>query len=194
MIASQVILLYKITWFNYRGIPHSAHFPLSLTVSLYKLTCDLITGASLTQPIPLSVSDCRGIVKTLVCGMKTITWGAGSCKIPGKVDFCKSDKISLEICTCTCTCICTGSSTLPFTSLTWCMIWRSLPNLAMLVDTHCKIMAIYLNFVISYEVMYFWFFSQPDSQGVSSSWDRAVCASVSLRSGGPGHLSSHNTA
>ena len=50
-----------------------------------------ITGASLTQPIPLSVSDCRGIVKTLVCGMKTITWGAGSCKIPGKVDFCKFD-------------------------------------------------------------------------------------------------------
>ena len=51
---------------------------------------DLIIGTSLTQPIPLSVSDCRGIVKTLVCGMKTITWGAGSCKIPGKVDFCKS--------------------------------------------------------------------------------------------------------
>ena len=43
-----------------------------------------------SQPLPLSVSDCRGIVKTLVCGMKTITWGAGSCKIPGTTaDFCK---------------------------------------------------------------------------------------------------------
>ena len=47
-------------------------------------------GASFSQAIPLSVTDCRGIVKTLVCGMKTITWGAGSCKVPGAaVDFCK---------------------------------------------------------------------------------------------------------
>ena len=38
----------------------------------------------------VSVPDCRGIVKTLVCGMKTITWGAGSCKLPGStVDYCK---------------------------------------------------------------------------------------------------------
>nr|XP_039255466.1 transformation/transcription domain-associated protein-like [Styela clava] len=28
----------------------------------------------------ISVSDCRSLVKTLVCGVKTITWGAGSCK------------------------------------------------------------------------------------------------------------------
>eukprot|EP00118_Oscarella_pearsei_P018052 m.182608 g.182608 ORF g.182608 m.182608 type:complete len:3843 (+) comp39295_c0_seq28:119-11647(+) len=31
----------------------------------------------------LSVADCRTLVKTLVCGVKTITWGAGSCKAPG---------------------------------------------------------------------------------------------------------------
>ena len=49
-----------------------------------------VPGSYLSQPIPLSVSDCHGIVKTLVCGMKTITWGAGSCKIPGTTaDFCK---------------------------------------------------------------------------------------------------------
>lgn len=30
-----------------------------------------------------SVSDYREMVKTLVCGVKTITWGAGSCKVPG---------------------------------------------------------------------------------------------------------------
>ena len=68
-----------------------AEFHHCLTNIFIPVYCDLITGASLTQPIPLSVSDCRGIVKTLVCGMKTITWGAGSCKIPGKVDFCKYD-------------------------------------------------------------------------------------------------------
>jgi transformation/transcription domain-associated protein len=28
-----------------------------------------------------SVSDCRGLVKTLVCGVKTITWGCASCKV-----------------------------------------------------------------------------------------------------------------
>ncbi|CAH1788418.1 unnamed protein product [Owenia fusiformis] len=30
-----------------------------------------------------SVSDCRSLVKTLVCGVKTITWGTASCKAPG---------------------------------------------------------------------------------------------------------------
>ncbi|KAJ7370185.1 hypothetical protein OS493_033810 [Desmophyllum pertusum] len=30
-----------------------------------------------------SVPDCRSMVKTLVCGVKTITWGAGSCKVTG---------------------------------------------------------------------------------------------------------------
>lgn len=35
-----------------------------------------------------SLPDCRAIVKTLVCGMKTITWGAGSCRLPGStVDY-----------------------------------------------------------------------------------------------------------
>lgn len=29
----------------------------------------------------LSVADYREMVKTLVCGVKTITWGAGSCKL-----------------------------------------------------------------------------------------------------------------
>nr|XP_018666778.1 transformation/transcription domain-associated protein isoform X1 [Ciona intestinalis]XP_018666779.1 transformation/transcription domain-associated protein isoform X2 [Ciona intestinalis] len=31
-------------------------------------------------PGVVSVADCRSLVKTLVCGVKTITWGAGSCK------------------------------------------------------------------------------------------------------------------
>ena len=30
-----------------------------------------------------SIADCRGLVKTLVCGVKAITWGIPSCKAPG---------------------------------------------------------------------------------------------------------------
>ncbi|XP_064456550.1 transformation/transcription domain-associated protein-like isoform X2 [Ornithodoros turicata] len=30
-----------------------------------------------------TVSDCRSLVKTLVCGVKTITWGIGTCRVPG---------------------------------------------------------------------------------------------------------------
>ncbi|XP_028844478.1 transformation/transcription domain-associated protein isoform X1 [Denticeps clupeoides] len=33
------------------------------------------------------VSDCRSLVKTLVCGVKTITWGITSCKSPGEAQF-----------------------------------------------------------------------------------------------------------
>lgn len=32
------------------------------------------------------ITDCRGMVKTLVSGMKTIVWGAGSCKLPGNCE------------------------------------------------------------------------------------------------------------
>ena len=59
--------------------------PPSLSASLSSAYSGQSNSAS------LSVSDCRGIVKTLVCGMKTITWGAGSCKLPGStVDYCKT--------------------------------------------------------------------------------------------------------
>lgn len=59
------------------------------TTALFSLPASVST-ASLSQPIPLTVGDCRGLVKTLVCGMKTITWGVGSCKVPGStVDFCE---------------------------------------------------------------------------------------------------------
>lgn len=34
------------------------------------------------------VSDCRSLVKTLVCGVKTITWGITSCKAPGGEKEC----------------------------------------------------------------------------------------------------------
>ena len=36
-----------------------------------------------TSSNTFSVPDCRSMVKTLVCGVKTITWGAGSCKVSG---------------------------------------------------------------------------------------------------------------
>lgn len=35
------------------------------------------------QPPSYSVPDCRSLVKTLVCGVKTITWGIASCKATG---------------------------------------------------------------------------------------------------------------
>lgn len=39
------------------------------------------------------VSDCRSLVKTLVCGVKTITWGITSCKAPGGVKKCMYYKL-----------------------------------------------------------------------------------------------------
>lgn len=35
-----------------------------------------------SQPPNLSVSEFRSLIKTLVCGVKTITWGLASCKAP----------------------------------------------------------------------------------------------------------------
>uniref|UniRef100_A0A8B9KAA6 Transformation/transcription domain-associated protein n=1 Tax=Astyanax mexicanus TaxID=7994 RepID=A0A8B9KAA6_ASTMX len=54
------------------------------------------TTPSLPPPAPptpkedkqtFQVSDCRSLVKTLVCGVKTITWGITSCKAPGEAQF-----------------------------------------------------------------------------------------------------------
>ena len=36
---------------------------------------------SFSQYSNYSVTDCRNLVKTVVCGVKTITWGVSSCKI-----------------------------------------------------------------------------------------------------------------
>ena len=40
-------------------------------------------GVTPSQYNTYSVADCRGLVKTLVCGVKTITWGIVSCKAVG---------------------------------------------------------------------------------------------------------------
>lgn len=40
-------------------------------------------GWTPTQYSTYTVADCRGLVKTLVCGVKTITWGIVSCKAVG---------------------------------------------------------------------------------------------------------------
>lgn len=37
-------------------------------------------NAQATQMTAYSVTDCRSLVKTLVCGVKTITWGIASCR------------------------------------------------------------------------------------------------------------------
>ncbi|KAM5151825.1 transformation/transcription domain-associated protein [Mantella aurantiaca] len=41
------------------------------------------------------VTDCRSLVKTLVCGVKTITWGITSCKAPGVWLEYRKNKIAL---------------------------------------------------------------------------------------------------
>ncbi|KAG8225079.1 hypothetical protein J437_LFUL000058 [Ladona fulva] len=38
-------------------------------------------GFPASQSANYSVTDCRSLVKTLVCGVKTITWGCSSCKV-----------------------------------------------------------------------------------------------------------------
>ncbi|KAK6165821.1 hypothetical protein SNE40_022660 [Patella caerulea] len=43
-------------------------------------------GASPAQYNVYTVADCRSLVKTLVCGVKTITWGVLSCKAIGTAD------------------------------------------------------------------------------------------------------------
>ena len=74
---------------------------------------------SLPQSLPLTVADCRCLVKTLVCGMKTLTWGVGACKMsaggaagvavggssgaPGAVDYTSKStpgSHALELCAC----------------------------------------------------------------------------------------------
>ena len=50
-----------------------------------QVACSMV---AMSTVIPVSVTDCRTMVKTLVCGMKTITWGAGSCRVPGSsIDY-----------------------------------------------------------------------------------------------------------
>ncbi|XP_049942725.1 transformation/transcription domain-associated protein [Schistocerca serialis cubense] len=39
-------------------------------------------GFPQTQGSNYTVTDCRALVKTLVCGAKTITWGCAACKVP----------------------------------------------------------------------------------------------------------------
>ncbi|KAH9524764.1 hypothetical protein Btru_027783 [Bulinus truncatus] len=44
-------------------------------------------GAIPNHNSPYSVSECRSLMKTLVCGVKTITWGTLNCKAPGTVNY-----------------------------------------------------------------------------------------------------------
>ncbi|MEE6498284.1 hypothetical protein FKM82_003028, partial [Ascaphus truei] len=44
------------------------------------------------------VTDCRSLVKTLVCGVKTITWGITSCKAPGGNTFTYTNGLQCIVC------------------------------------------------------------------------------------------------
>ena len=65
-----------------------------------QVACSMV---AMTTVILVSVTDCRTMVKTLVCGMKTITWGAGSCKVPGSsIDYGESLSRAYVLSVCEC--------------------------------------------------------------------------------------------
>jgi len=47
----------------------------------------IFTASTYSNLSNLSVPDVRGMVKTLVCGMKTITWGVKACKTPANGEY-----------------------------------------------------------------------------------------------------------
>uniref|UniRef100_T1JAK1 Transformation/transcription domain-associated protein n=1 Tax=Strigamia maritima TaxID=126957 RepID=T1JAK1_STRMM len=47
-------------------------------------------GFPTSQMNNYTVADCRSLVKTLVCGVKTITWGTGSCKVGGDASLAQT--------------------------------------------------------------------------------------------------------
>lgn len=47
-------------------------------------------GFPASQASNYTVSDCRSLVKTLVCGVKTITWGIASCKVGGDASLAQN--------------------------------------------------------------------------------------------------------
>lgn len=53
--------------------------PLSMDLSVADQASKLCS-IGITPPQTLSVAEYRSLVKTLVCGVKTITWGLASCK------------------------------------------------------------------------------------------------------------------
>lgn len=43
-----------------------------------------LSSIGFTAPVNLNIAEYRSLVKTLVCGVKTITWGCASCKVKFK--------------------------------------------------------------------------------------------------------------
>ena len=136
---------------------------------------------TLTAPpsTPLSVADCRGIVKTLVCGMKTITWGAGSCKIPGSaVDYCECWKFHDDIMV-----------------TSWC---RGM--LFVQQSSSTDIISVFMHDTLSlsshpspsYTHTLTHAHNSAVPEGISSSRDGALCATLSFWSCGTRHLPCHH--
>ncbi|EDV27262.1 uncharacterized protein TRIADDRAFT_23101 [Trichoplax adhaerens] len=72
----------------------STHILILNKLSIYSKESSSTSGSNATtsseggpslasHPPTMNVNDCRTMVRTLLLGIKTITWGAGSCKIPG---------------------------------------------------------------------------------------------------------------
>ncbi|XP_063337573.1 transformation/transcription domain-associated protein isoform X2 [Pelmatolapia mariae] len=61
--------------------------PTPVTVAPQPPATPFDRGGEKEDKQTFQVSDCRSLVKTLVCGVKTITWGITSCKAPGEAQF-----------------------------------------------------------------------------------------------------------
>uniref|UniRef100_A0A3Q2WAZ9 Transformation/transcription domain-associated protein n=1 Tax=Haplochromis burtoni TaxID=8153 RepID=A0A3Q2WAZ9_HAPBU len=61
--------------------------PTPVTVTPQPPATPFDRGGEKEDKQTFQVSDCRSLVKTLVCGVKTITWGITSCKAPGEAQF-----------------------------------------------------------------------------------------------------------
>ena len=60
---------------------HKQYHTLSThSIPLYVIQTRI--GQMASQTPNYTVTDCRSLVKTLVSGVKTITWGTSSCKAP----------------------------------------------------------------------------------------------------------------
>ena len=84
----------SLSWAN-NGVPPSSSPPGSVEVKTEETRASLLlldtsrdekekmmkSAARIPGPV-FSITECRSLVKTLVCGVKTITWGCAACKVP----------------------------------------------------------------------------------------------------------------
>lgn len=79
--AGKLLFSNNIFFYNYSSSRKHTNIDVLYMCSKWFFSLKFLVGPS--PPNAFSVPDCRSMVKTLVCGVKTITWGAGSRKVMG---------------------------------------------------------------------------------------------------------------